>query len=123
LNKEHVRTYKNQYDKDKAASDVLYRLKRTLRSRLRGALNSNQKTGSAIKDLGCSVEELKKYLENLFQDGMMWENYGNKKGAWNIDHIYPLSMAKNEEEMCRLCHFSNLQPMWHVENVRKGNRI
>ena len=50
---------------------------------------------------------------------MSWEN----QGKWHIDHIIPLSSAANEEELYKLCHFTNLQPMWATDNIRKGSKI
>jgi hypothetical protein len=121
--KELIKVYKNQYDKDRAKIDISYRLKRSLRTRLRQAIKNNQKKGSAIKDLGCSVEFLRNYLESQFQSGMNWENYGNKHGNWSIDHKMPLSSTENEKEIIKLCHYSNLQPMWHIDNLKKGKKI
>jgi hypothetical protein len=62
---------------------------------------------------------LKIYLEEKFIDGMSWEN----QGKWHIDHILPLSSATNEDELYKLCHFTNLQPMWATDNIRKGAKI
>lgn len=66
--------------------------------------------------LGISFEELKKYLEVKFTQDMSWDNYG----LWHVDHITPLTRAKNIEELERLCHYTNLQPLWAVDNLKKG---
>ena len=50
---------------------------------------------------------------------MSWEN----QGKWHIDHITPLSSAKTEEEVYRLCHYTNLQPLWAEDNLKKGSKI
>ena len=50
---------------------------------------------------------------------MNWDNYGE----WHIDHIKPLSLAKNELDVIELCNYKNLQPLWALENIIKGNRI
>ncbi len=106
-------------------SDIQYRLTCVLRTRLQKALKNNQKYGSAIRDLGCTIEFLKQYLESLFQPGMTWENWSNKDGHWSIDHIIPLSKAdlQNPEEFYRVNHYTNLRPMWHLDNIRKSNKI
>jgi hypothetical protein len=60
-------------------------------------------------------------LENQFVEGMNWENYGSK--GWHIDHIIPLSSAKTVDEAISLNHYKNLQPLWAVDNMKKGNKI
>jgi hypothetical protein len=50
---------------------------------------------------------------------MSWDNYGE----WHIDHIIPLSFAKNEDEIMKLCHYTNLQPLNGIDNIRKSNKI
>jgi hypothetical protein len=52
---------------------------------------------------------------------MCWENYG--KYGWHIDHIVPLSSAKTEEEIYKLCHYTNLQPLWSTDNLSKGCKL
>jgi hypothetical protein len=96
-----------------------------LRGRLSKLLKGRVKVGSAVRDLGCTVEFLKQYLESKFQLGMTWENYGNKKGQWSIDHIVPLSSVDltDREQFLKVCHYTNLQPLWHIDNLIKGNRI
>jgi len=58
-------------------------------------------------------------LEKKFVGGMSWENYGK----WHIDHIIPLSSANNEDEIYKLCYYTNLQPLWSEENLKKGKKI
>jgi hypothetical protein len=107
------------------AHNLVYRLKRNLRSRLRHALKNGAKRGSAVRDLGCTGEELKAYLEARFQPGMTWGNYGNGVSKWTIDHIKPLSVfdLTDRDQLLRACHFTNLQPMWFVENIKKGDGV
>jgi hypothetical protein len=64
---------------------------------------------------------LKKYLEDKFSEGMTWDNKGFY--GWHIDHIIPLSSAKNEEDIIRLSNYTNLQPLWGKDNMKKGNRV
>jgi len=108
----------NERDKFRYANDIQYRLKVVLRKRLWHALKKNQKTGSAVEDLGCTIEEFKIYLESKFQSGMSWTNMGK----WHIDHIKPLDAFDLTDlvQLRQACHFTNLQPMWAVDNLKKG---
>ena len=82
-------------------------------------LKRNQKLGSTSELLGCSIQFLRGYLEAKFQDGMTWENHG----LWHIDHIKPLvSFDLSTLEGQKLaCHYSNLQPLWALDNLKKGS--
>jgi len=71
--------------------------------------------------VGCDLQTLKEYIEKQFKEGMTWENHGFY--GWHIDHIIPLGTAKTEEEMIKLCHYTNLQPLWALENLRKSKKI
>ncbi len=101
-------------------SDVSFRLASTLRARITGAMRYGYKTGSAIADLGCSIEDLKKHLESKFQPNMNWDNYG--RYGWHIDHIRPLTAfnLSDSEQLKKACHYTNLQPMWWRDNILKG---
>lgn len=111
------------YIRERYKSDPIFKLSRLMRGRLNMALRINQKAGSAIRDLGCSIEELKSYLESKFEPGMSWDNHGKK--GWHIDHIIPLSSFNlgNREELLRACHYTNLQPMWANANIAKRDKI
>jgi hypothetical protein len=104
--------------------NIKYKLAERLRERLREVLNGKNKSGSAVRDLGCTIKELKIYLESKFQQGMSWNNYGSLPGCWSIDHIKPISKfdLTNREQLLIVCHYTNLQPLWVEENSRKGNR-
>lgn len=94
-------------------------ISRNLRSRLNKAIGHGWKTGSAVADLGCSIDELKAHLESKFTEGMTWETYG--RTGWHIDHIKPLCRfdLKDEVQLKEACHYTNLQPMWWDDNLRK----
>lgn len=116
------RIFLNAKRVEKVQKDILIKIKVRLRSRLVGAICKNQKKGSAIRDLGCSVEELKIYLESLFQPGMTWENWS--RTGWHIDHKKPLSAfdLTDPEQFRQAVHYTNLQPLWALENIRKSNK-
>lgn len=100
-----------------------FRLKNNVRSRLIQFLNSLNihKDNKTFDIVGCSPELLKEHIEKQFKEGMSWDNYGLY--GWHIDHIIPLSLAKTEEEVYKLCHYTNLQPLWAKENLSKSNKI
>jgi len=113
--------YGKQYYRNRYRCDINFRIRTSLRARLNKARYNNQKNGSAISDLGCSIQELRIYLESLFLPAMSWENYGE----WHIDHIMPLSKfnLQDSNEVKKACHYSNLQPLWAKDNYSKGNKI
>jgi hypothetical protein len=104
------------------AARVDLRLKDALRSRVRVALyqykRGSRKGGSAIKDLGCTLQELMKHLEKQFSAGMTWGNYGE----WEIDHIKPLSLfdLTDPDQFKEAANYRNLQPLWKIDNQAKG---
>jgi hypothetical protein len=111
----------NNSRRSKYLNDPQYKLKAVLRARLRKAVSSDQKAGSAVQDLGCSVAYLKTYLENLFSPGMTWDNWGCEDGDWQIDHIKPLYLfdLTNREEFLQACHYTNLRPLWRYDNFSR----
>ena len=72
-------------------------------------------------DSTIDYEFLKKYIEERFTDGMCWENYGLH--GWHIDHNVPLDFGETEEDLFKLNHFTNLQPLWAFNNLSKGKKI
>jgi hypothetical protein len=94
-----------------------------MRARTRGFFGKNTitKTNKTFDIVGCSPEFLKEHLEQQFTEGMSWDNHGLY--GWHIDHKIPLSSANTEEEIYNLCHYSNLQPLWAEDNLKKSNKI
>lgn len=109
------------YWKQRRSDDINFKLANNLRNRLRQALKANQKSGSAVRDLGCAVPECKLYLESKFQPGMSWDNWGSGPGKWQIDHIIPLMSFdfSNPEQFPKACHYTNLQPLWYEDHLKK----
>jgi len=113
----------NSYCKNKKKTDIQYKLSCNLRNRLCCAINNNQKAGSAVKDLGCSIDELKSYLESKFSTGMTWDNWTTD--GWHIDHIKPLASfdLTDRQQFIEACHYTNLQPLWATDNLIKSDKI
>jgi hypothetical protein len=111
---------RKKYNYNKLKTDIQYKLRSNLRSRLNRAITNGYKAGSAVKDLGCSIDEFKIYLESKFLPGMSWDNWS--RDGWHIDHIKPLSSfdLKSREQLLEACHYTNLQPLWAEENLSKG---
>lgn len=113
--------YQNNWSRNKSNTDIIFKLKKNMRSRLGLFLLSKNfsKRNKTFYIIGCSPKSLKEHLEKQFVDGMTWEN----RNEWHIDHIIPLSSAKTEEEIYKLCHYTNLQPLWIKDNLKKSNKI
>lgn len=113
---------RNSYRRERQEADVNYRLRRTLPTRIRQAIKSasGYKCTSSTKLLGCSIDQVRKHLETLFQDGMSWDNHGD----WHIDHIKPcVAFDLTDPEQQRECfHYTNLQPLWAEDNLQKAGR-
>lgn len=110
---------RNKRDKNRKERDIQYKLSCALRTRMSQAIRNDSKVGSAVTNLGCSIEDLKKYLESLFQPEMTWENYGE----WQIDHIKPLIAfdLTDIQQIKIVCHYTNLRPLWKADNINKRN--
>ena len=124
-NKEKILQYerdcRNEYNKKRKLVDPLFKLRCNIRSLICNSFKNKgfKKESKTHKYLGCSYEEFKLHLESQFTSGMTWD----KLGEWHLDHIYPVSLAKDEEEIIRLNHYTNFQPLWAIDNIKKGNKI
>ncbi|RLF65297.1 MAG: hypothetical protein DRN30_04235 [Thermoplasmata archaeon] len=115
-NRDRINTRK----RERRITDVQYKIAENLRSRLGSALKGRSKSKSTLELLGCTVENLIKHLESQFKPGMSWDNYG----SWHIDHIIPISSydLTIESQQFSACNFTNLQPLWALENKQKSNK-
>lgn len=111
-----------QYMNNRYKNDINFKLADRLRSRMRYYLHY-KKTGSHVKDLGCTIDQLKQHLESKFQPGMTWDNYGFY--GWHIDHIRPLASfdLTDREQFLQAVHYTNLQPLWAKDNWKKHSNI
>jgi hypothetical protein len=121
LKTEKMKQWRRKHQKTKEKNDEVYRFARRARVLIRGSFNrsGNRKPEKTEKILGCDILTFKQHIESLFVDGMTWNNMSE----WHIDHIIPLASAKTLEEQKALCHYTNLQPLWAKENLKKGAKI
>lgn len=120
--KSKFKNNRNAKLKEKRKVDLQFKLQENLRSRLYKATVRLQKAGSAIKDLGCSIEELKIHLQAKFYGDMTWDNYGS---YWVIDHIIPLAAfdLTDREQFLKAAHYTNLQPLTEEHNQIKLDKV
>lgn len=120
-NIEKKRPRKAAYCRLRRANDVNFLLIGRMRCRINDALRIGKfpKTGKTSELLGCDLDTLRVHIESKFKDGMTWEN----RILWHIDHAIPLSAAKTIDEINALFHYLNLQPLWAIENLKKGSRV
>ena len=115
-NYKHILNHMN----NRYRTDINFRLKVLCRNRVRLALKGLDKSASTMKLIGCTPDELRRHIESLFEPWMTWENQG--KGGWDIDHIeacFHFNLTDPEQQ--RACfNWSNLQPMEHIANIKKG---
>lgn len=105
------------------------RLRRTpfgkMRRKFRVWLNGSIKSTKMTTLVGCSPEFLRMHLERLWKPGMTWDNHGTGSGCWHIDHIRPISSfdPTDRNHQFQAFHYSNLQPLWEMDNIAKGARL
>jgi hypothetical protein len=124
INKTKKSEYARVYIKGRLKKDNLYKLTHYTRHLIHASFKRACKGSAGRKNktediLGCSFEELMIYLKDKFKEDMSFDNYGK----WHIDHIIPISSAKTEEEIIKLNHYTNFQPLWAVDNLRKSNKV
>lgn len=105
----------------KAKKNIEFKITRNFRGSVRDRLHGHKKS-SSFDLLDCNIENFKKYLEEKFQDGMTWGNYGK---IWVLDHILPCNLFDLKElEAQKLCfHFTNYQPLFRLENILKCDKM
>ena len=93
----------------------------SLRSRVSQLIT--KKNSKTLELLGCTWTEFYAYIASLFEVGMTWANYGRK--GWHLDHKVPLSSfdLSIPEQLKVACHYTNLQPLWWIDNLRKSNKV
>ena len=114
--------WRRNYEKNRYKTDINFRLTKLCRNRIRKIIKGENKSVSTMKLIGCTPDELRQHLESKFEPWMNWENQG--LGGWDVEHIKPMSkfdlICPVQQHAC--CHYSNLQPMEHIANIKKGDK-
>jgi len=127
IRKQYKKWYKlhkkelTQRIKNRRRIDINFRIRCNLSRRVSLILRGNSKSVSTMKLLGCSDNFLKQYLQSKFTSGMSFKNYGK----WHIDHIKPCASfdLRKKSEQIKCFNYTNLQPLWAKDNLKKGNKI
>lgn len=109
------------YVAERMKVDTMFRLTYAARNRIFYAMRRKgfSQSGKTRELLGFDWGTLRAHLEARFTDGMTWDNYGE----WHVDHIVPLASAETAKQLHALCHYTNLQPLWAADNIRKGAKL
>ena len=127
--KSHIRELSDKR-RIKISKRIDLRVLRNLRGRIAAAISRKKYERVFVKKcantkslIGCSINRLLAHIESKWLPGMTWENHGQM--GWHIDHILPCDMFDmTDEAQQRACfHYTNLQPLWWLDNIRKGAKI
>ena len=119
--REYFRKYYKNWINKKLKTDPHFKLKQALSHRIWGALKGQVKSKRTMELLGCTIDELWIHMESKFTEGMTKENYGK----WHVDHIMPCASfdLTDPEQQAKCFHYTNLQPLWALDNIKKSNRV
>lgn len=125
VNKKEIRRKIDEYTKNRRKTDPAFKMAINIRNRIRAYVKhkgiSKRISKTTTEIVGCSPQELREHIEKKFLNGMTWNNHGTN--GWHIDHIIPLASVNTYEEIIKLNHYTNLQPLWAEENLKKGKKI
>jgi hypothetical protein len=128
-NKRKIDEYTLKYTKDRILNDPLFYLKYKIRRLINVSIRNKgyTKKSRTYQILGCSFDEFKIYIESKFEHWMNWTNHGayniEYNTTWQLDHIIPISLAESENDIIKLNHYTNFQPLCSRKNIEKSNKI
>jgi hypothetical protein len=123
-NKEARSVYVREWMRLRRQDDPVFRMICALRHRVNMSLQGQDRS-STMDLVGIDIKGLRAYLQSLFLEGMSWKNYGE----WHVDHIVSIKHFKDNYDMSdpaiqrRCFHYTNLQPLWAIDNMSKGAKI
>ena len=123
-NADKIKEWRKEYQKNREKNDPIFKLTNRLRSNIRDTFKracngAYVKKSKTVDILGCDMDFFMRYISSKFQKGMTFENYGE----WHLDHIIPISEANTKEDIIRLNHYTNFQPLWAEDNLTKSDKI
>lgn len=120
-NRERVNSVSNNWRKRERKRNPMFVLRDRIRARIGLAFRAagGKKSRSTLEILGAPWKIVREHIEAQFHLGMSWEN----RDKWHIDHIIPVSVARTEAELIKLNHYTNLQPLWAADNLRKNKKL
>lgn len=120
-NKDRLSEKTRENNRRRWNEDILFRFKGIIRNNISNSIRREgfSKNTRTFSILGCSYEFFRGYIEAQFTKGMSWERFNEI----DLDHIIPISSAKTEEDVIRLCHYTNYRPLWRKDNKEKGTKI
>jgi len=117
------KNYSNEYIYKRKKEDFIFKFSYNVRCLIKESFkrgtNQYKKSSKSETILGCTIVEFRNYIKSKFTEGMTIENHGE----WHLDHIKPLASATTEEEIIKLNHYTNFQPLWAIDNLKKGSKI
>lgn len=121
-NRENINKNRREYFHKRKKEDYLFKFNCNVRNLIKNSFtrgtNQFKKNAKSETILGCTIQEFKSYIENKFTEGMNWEN----RSLWHLDHIKPLALAITEEDIIKLNHYTNFQPLWAKDNLEKSSK-
>lgn len=124
-NREKINSCRREYARKRKIEDNLFKFKENTKHNIRRSFSRGFKNFTkrlhTEEILGCSLDFFKEYILSLCPEGITLKDFG--KYGYHLDHIIPISSAETEEEVTKLCHYTNFQPLWYIENIKKSNKI
>lgn len=110
-------------------TDLNFKLRKILSKRVYRALKlkAYSKVCNTMALVGCSIKELKKYLEDKFEQmfGFKFDWSWHNQKQYHIDHIIPCASFSliDVAEQRKCFHYTNLQLLPAEINLSKGDKL
>ena len=128
-NRDAIIKQQREYRNRKYKTDLNFKLKTLLYSRLHGALRRKKRSFTIMKLTGTTLDKVWEHLKKNFylnpKTGEQMTRYNRGFYGWHIDHIKPCASFDLRCPIGQLdCfHYTNLRPLWAFDNLSKGSKI